>query len=278
LRQTKLSLAACVALLSWSSGAFAQQLENPRTDYTAYTRPRGRASVGFMKADLGVIDELLVGTYPLPWFAFPWLKTTVPSVYVKARSPWSGPLTLALGGSVLYVNGKAIAQLADKDAAASAIATTGELDASYRFDERFSLSLGFDYAHLRAIGDNKDEATSIEGASAAHTYSTRLLGEWRLSRVFALSLLFRYLIYQSPIQINSSTSDGGVTVDTDLSAESTIQKHFTIVPGVSFEWQHWELNAGVGYGVFYLPVLGLASAKSWPVVDLAFAYRFDIYH
>ncbi|HEY0467478.1 MAG TPA: hypothetical protein VGC79_24930 [Polyangiaceae bacterium] len=277
MRQT-LSLVACAVLLSWSAGAAAQQLENPRTDYTAYTRPRGRASVGFFKADLGVIDEILVGTYPLPWFAFPWLKTTVPSVYLKARSPWSGPLTLALGGSVLYVNGKAVAQLADKDASASAVSTTGSFDASYRFDERFTLNLGLDYANLHALGDNSDEATSVEGASAAHTYSTRLLGEWRLSRVFALTLLFRYLIYQSPVSVDSTSSDAAVTVTSDLSAESTIQKRFTLVPGVSFEWEHWELNAGVGYGVFYLPVLGLASAKSWPVVDLAFAYRFDLYH
>ena len=74
------------------------------------------------------------------------------------------------------------------------------------------------------------------------------------------------------------SSTNAVTVTSDLSAQSTSQKHFTLVPGVSFEWEHWELNAGVGYGVFYLPVLGLASTKSWPVVDLAFAYRFDIYH
>jgi hypothetical protein len=272
------SLSACVLLLAWSAAASAQQLENPRTDYTAYTRPRGRASVGFLKTDLGVIDEFLIGTYPLPWFAFPWLKTTVPSVYAKVRSPWSGPLTLALGGSFLYVDGKAIAQLADKDASASAVSTTGSFDASYRFDERFSLSLGLDYANLRAIGDSADEATSVEGASTAHTYSTRLLGEWRLSRVFALSLLFRYLMYQSPISADSTSSTNAVTVTSDLSAESTIQKRFTLVPGVSFEWEHWELNAGVGYGVFYLPVLGLASAKSWPVVDFAFAYRFDVYH
>lgn len=272
------SWAACALLLAWSAAAAAQQLENPRTDYTAYTRPRGRASVGFFKADLGVIDEILIGTYPLPWFAFPWLKTTVPSVYFKARSPWFGPLTLALGGAALYVDGKAVAQLADKDASASAISTTGSFDASYRFDQPFTLSLGFDYAHLRAIGDSSDEATSVEGASTAHTYSTRLLGEWRLSRVFALSLLFRYLIYQSPISADGTSSTDAVTVTSDLSAESTSQKRFTVVPGVSFEWQHWELNAGVGYGVFYLPVLGLATAKSWPVLDLAFAYRFDVYH
>lgn len=265
-------------LLSWSAGAAAQQLENPRTDYTAYTRPRGRASVGFLKADLGLIDEILIGTYPLPWLAFPWLKTTVPNVYVKARTPWFGPLTLALSGGALYVNGKAMAQLADSNASASAISTTGSFDASYRFDQPFTLSAGLDYAHLRAIGDSKDAAGSVEGASAAHTYSTRLLGEWRLSRVFALSLLFRYLIYQSPYSADGTSSTEAVTVTSDLSIESTIQKRFTIVPGVSFEWERWELNAGVGYGVFYLPALGLASAKSWPVVDLGVAYRFDVYH
>lgn len=273
-----MSLAACAALLVWSVGAAAQQLENPRTDYTAYTRPRGRASVGFLKTDLGVIDEILIGTYPLPWFAFPVLKTTVPSVYLKVRSPWSGPLTLAVGASALYVNGKAIAQLADENASGSAISTTAEIDASYRFDERFSLSAGLDYARLRAIGDTQDQATSVEGASVGHTYSARLLGEWRLTRVFALSLLFRGLIYQSPYSANGTSNTDAVTVMSDLTAQSTLQKHFTVVPGVSFEWEHWELNAGVGYGVFYLPVLGLASAKNWPVVDLAFAYRFNIYH
>ena len=272
------SLAASACLLSWSLAASAQQLENPRTDYTAYTRPRGWASVGFLKSDLGVIDELLVGTYPLPWLAFPVLKTTVPNLYLKVRSPWAGPLQLALGGSAMYVNAKAVAQLADKDANGSAVSTTAEFDASYRFDERFSLSLGFDYAHLRAIGGTDQQTSSVEGASTAHTYSTRALGEWRLSRVFALSLLFRYLVYQSPVSLESTSGDAAVTVTTDLSAESTLQKRFTLVPGVSFEWEHWEFNAGVGYGVFYLPVLGLATTKSWPVVDLAFAYRFDLYH
>jgi len=272
------SLAACALLLAWGATARAQQLENPRTDYTAYTRQKGKLTVGLLKTDLGIIDEITIGTYPLPWFAFPVLKSTIPNVYAKARTPWKGPFTAAVGGSFMFIDGKAIAQLANKSASASAVSTTAEFDASYRFDFPLTLSLGFDYAHLRAVGSKNDEATSIEGASSGHTYSVRALGEWRLSRVFALSLLFRYLIYQSPIEIDSSSTDGALTVTSNLSAESTIQKHFTLVPGVSFEWERWELNAGVGYGVFYLPALGLASAKSWPVADLAFGYRFDVYH
>lgn len=253
------------------------QLENPRTDYTAYTRPKGRFALGPLKIEHGIIDEIMVGTYPLPWFAFPVLKTPIPNGYLKLKSFWGGPFTLALGGGLTYVNGKAVAQLADKSASASALSTVAEVDASYRFGERFTLSLGLDYAHLRAIGNSGDEATNVEGASTAHTYSTRAFGEWRLSRVFALTLLLRYLIYQSPINASATSNTSAITVSADLSAESTKQRHFTIVPGVSFVFNRWEISTGVGYGVFYLPVLGLATTKAWPVVDFAFAYRFDLY-
>ena len=257
--------------------AGSPQLDNPRTDYTAYTRPAGRLALGPLKIEHGIIDEIMIGTYPLPWFAFPLLKTPIPNGYLKLRSFWGGPFTLALGGGLTYIDGKAIAKLADKTASASAVSTTAELDASYRFDERFSLSLGFDYAHIRAVGNAGEEATSVEGASTAHTYSTRLFGEWRLSRIFALTLLLRYLIYQSPVKADATSNTSAVTVTADLSAESAQQRRFTAVPGVSFVFNRWEISTGVGYGVFYLPVLGLATTKAWPVVDFAFAYRFDLY-
>jgi hypothetical protein len=206
------------------------------------------------------------------------LKAAVPNGYLKLKSFWGGPFTLALGGGLTYIDAHAIAQLADSNATASAFSTVAELDGSYRFDDRFTLSLGFDYAHVAAVGESKDAATSLEGASTAHTFSTRLFGEWRLSRVFAVTLLLRYLIYQSPYSADSTTDSSGVTITTDLSAQSAEQRRFTIVPGASFVFDRWELSAGVGYGVLYLPVLGLATAKRWPVVDFGFAYRFDLYH
>ena len=268
------AFAACVA---WSGAAGAQQLDNPRTDYTAYTRPKGRMAVGPFKVEHGIIDEIMVGTYPLPWLAFPWLKVPVPTGYLKLRTSWFDPVTVSLRGGLAYINAKAIAELADDDAEASALSETADLTASYRIDDRFTVSLGFDYAHLSAVGTAGETTTSVEGAGTAHTYSTRLFGEWRFTRVFALTLLARYLIYQSPIDTKSQTTTDSITVDTDLSAETTEQRHFSLVPGVSFVWQRWELSGGVGYGVFYLPILGLATAKRWPILDLNVAYRFDLY-
>jgi hypothetical protein len=273
-----IALAACAATLAVGAAAEAQQLDNPRTDYTAYTRPKGRMAVGPFKVEHGILDEVMIGTYVPPWFAFPVLKVPIPTVYLKLRTPTWANFTAAIRGDVAYVSGKAVAELSDDPASASAIGTTADIDASYRIDDRFTVSLGLDYAHLRAVGETSDEAASVEGASAAHTYSVRAFGEWRLSRVFAVTLLFRYLIYQSPISVDSTSDSDAATVESDLSAESALQKHFSIVPGVSFVWDRWELSAGVGYGIFYLPVLGLASAKNWPIIDLGFAYRFDLYH
>lgn len=273
-----LTIAVCAAIVTIGTAAGAQQLENPRTDYTAYTRPKGRMAVGPLKVEHGILDEIMVGTYVPPWFLFPVLKVPVPTVYLKLRTPTFYNLTMAIRGDAAYIAGTAVAELADDDASASALATTADIDVSYRIDERFSASLGLDYAHLRAVGETSDQATSVEGASAAHTYSIRAFGEWRLTRVFAVTLLFRYLLYQSPISADASTESDAVSVESDLSAQGALQKHFTIVPGVSFVWDRWELTGGVGYGVFYLPILGLASAKNWPIVDFGVAYRFDLYH
>lgn len=276
--RTLVGLAAFAALSFSTEALFAQQLDNPRTDYTAYTRPKGRLAVGPFKVEHGIIDEVMIGTYVPPWFAFPVLKVPIPSVYLKLRTPTWGNFTTSIRGDVAYIAGTAVAELSDDDATASAISTTADIGLSYRINEQFTASLGLDYAHLRAVGEASDEATSVEGASAAHTYSVRAFGEWRLSQTFAVTLLFRYLLYQSPISADSTSENDAVDVEADLSAEATLQKHFSIVPGVSFVQKRWELTAGIGYGVFYLPVLGLASGKNWPIVDLGFAYRFDLYH
>jgi hypothetical protein len=275
--RARVTAAACAALLSFAAVAQADQLSNPRTDYTAYTRPKGRVAAGPLKLELGIVDEVMVGTYVAPWLAFPWLDVPVPSAYLKIRSYWDGPFTLALRGGITYLDATALAHLADETAQGSAMSYVAEVDGSYKIDDQFSVSLGLDWARVQALGSAGDQTTSVEGASTAHTYSLRALGEWRLTDVVAVTLLLRYLIYQSPISADATSQTPAVTVTESVTAESTNQKRFAAVPGVSFSWTHWELGAGVGYGVFILPVVGLASAKAWPVVDFNAAYLFDAY-
>jgi hypothetical protein len=253
---------------------------NPRTDFTAYTRPGGRVAVGPLKLELGVIDEVTIGTYVPPWFAFPALGVPLPNVYVKARSWWSGPLTLALRGSTMYVAGEAVEQLASGDASGSSTVLSAEGDLSLLVHHRLTVSLSAEFTHVRANGnDTEDTATSVEGAVTADNLMSRLFVEWRLSRVFSLTLLTRYMIQQSPVGADTTFEGSGVTIDARLTADGTGSNHgFSVVPGVAFEWDSWELSLGVGYGALPLPVLGATTARALPVVDFALAYRFDLYN
>lgn len=249
-----------------------------RTDFTAYTRESGQVAVGPLKAEFGVIDEVTIGTYVPPWFAFTVIGAPAPNLYLKARSWWSGPLTLAVRGGFLYIDGSGIDELADADASANATVITGEVDASLRLNPRVRLSVGFDYAYVVAVGGGEEVATSIEGASVATTGSARLFGQWRLTRVFGLTLLARYVAFQNPVGADVSTESPGITVEGDLSAErSSSGTRYAVVPGVSFDWTNWEFYLGVGYGTLQIPALGLPTTRALPVVDFALAFKFDIY-
>ena len=267
---------ACIGSVLMALGAHAE--DNPRTDYTAYTRPAGRTALGLFKLEQGILDQLTIGTYWPLWFAYPALGVLIPNGYIKMGTSNRAPLALGGRAGLTYVDESAISKMSNNQASANAIAYAAEIDASLRLGSAFTLTLGGDYNHISAVGGGTDHvASSIEGASTADTWSTRLLTEWHLTHSFELSLLVRYLIYQSPLNADIATDSDSVSVDGDLSGEASRKRRWSLVPGVAFAGESWELQVGVGYGVFYLPVAGLPTSKSWPIVDLGFAYRFDLY-
>lgn len=277
--RTKLIL---TALLLAPSAAWAQDLPyhrpQPRTDFTAYTRPRGRAALGPLKVELGITDQIMVGSYVPPWFAFTLVGAPAPNLYLKVRDWWSGPLTLALRGGFLHLDGRQLDKLTDADASGGVTALLGEFDASLQPDAPLCLSFGVEFSHLAAAGQGSSADTSIEGASTGQAVQARLFGQWQLTRVVGLTLLLRYVAYQGPKSADISAERDGTTIDADLSSEpGERRERFAAVPGVSFDWEHWEFYVGVGYGALALPALGIPTTKAWPIVDLAVAFHFDLY-
>jgi hypothetical protein len=278
-RTLMFAAAACLAPSLAPAQEEAAPRQDLRTDFTAYTRPRGRVAAGPLKLELGIIDEIMVGTYVPPWLAFTLIGAPAPNLYFKARSWWSGPLTLAVRGGFLYLDGSGIADLANVDSSGNATALTSEIDASLRLSSRMVLSLGVDHSHVVAAGGGESVATSIEGASMADAVNVRLFGQWRLTRVFGVTLLARYVAFQSPFGADVTSESPSLTVEGDLSADTNdSRQRFAVVPGVSFDWTHWELYLGVGYGSFQLPAVGLPTSRALPIIDLAVAYRFDLYN
>jgi len=268
-----LSIAATLA----SGSAFAEERPHPRTDYTAYTRGAGRASVGPFKLEMGLLDQVMVGTYLPLWLTSPVIGVPVPNAYLKIGQSWGDSVAIATRAGFTFIDGEGVAYLADQDTSASGVIYAVEVDGTVRIASRISLSLGVDYNHVQAVGDTEQLATSIEGATTSDTWAARLLSEWHLSPSFAINVLVRTLIYQSPLNADFDSDNEVASVQADLSGESSRRRRLSVVPGLSYEGEHWEFTLGVGYGVVYLPVVGLPTTKSWPVVDLGFSYNFDIY-
>jgi len=86
------------------------------------------------------------------------------------------------------------------------------------------------------------------------------------------------VVFQSPFGADVSTSSPGVAISGDLSAgRSSSGTRYALIPGVSFDWTQWEFYLGVGYGTFQIPAIGMPTTQPLPIVDLALAFRFDLY-
>jgi hypothetical protein len=125
-----------------------------------------------------------------------------------------------------------------------------------------------------AFGKQASGAT-IRGAGALSHLTLSTLFEVRLTRVFALTLLARLLLYQSAAHVHARFNQGSTSVDADLGIKAQ-DRDFTAcaIPGVAFSWSHVNLELGLGYGALWLPVVELPIPGALPLLEGNFYVRF----
>jgi hypothetical protein len=271
------ALSSLLAVLASSGHARAYQQEgDERVDYTAYTLHPWEASVGPFKAELGLPGGFMIGTYLPPWVVGPAVGALVPTGFVKVRDPFDGPVTVSLRAGFMYFNGTSLASRAAESEGAKAglWVLPFELGISSRFSDLYSQSLLLTFVHASADG-SETGATSIRGAAATNNFSVSTLLELRVSRVVALTLLGRLLLHQGTARVTGSYTEGSTSVDADLGARPRSYPFMACaVPGVAFSWKHINLNAGVGYGTWWLPIVELPLTSAQIVPELSFYIRF----
>jgi hypothetical protein len=271
------ALSSLLAVLAVSGSARAYQEEGEeRVDYTAYTLNPWEAAVGPFKAELGLPGGFMIGTYLPPWVIGPAVGALVPTGYVKVRDPFHGPVAVSVRSGFMYFNGASLASKAtDTEGAKAGLwVLPFELAISSRFSDLYSQSLLVTFVH--AFGDGSETgATSIQGAAATNNFSVSTLLEMRMSRVVALTLLGRLLLHQGTARVSGSYTQGSTTVDADLGARPRSYPFMAcVVPGIAFSWAHINLNAGVGYGTWWLPIVELPLTSAQIVPELSFYIRF----
>lgn len=276
---------SCVALccLALSIPCFARADHTPgneRIDYTAYTLRQTEFSAGVGTAAFGIRDELTVGTYTLPWFAFPWLRAPIATGFIKVRDWFKGPLAIAVRANFVYLNASNISsELSDRDSSDVGVTVLPlELSGSLRIARDFSQSLQLNFVHAWVSGNLPSDSTAdtgLGGNSKASTLSLSALSEYRVSRNVAFTLRGTLLLASSDIVARATLQRNETRVVANIGALADDRSVVgNIIPGIALSWTHVNIHLGVGFGTNWLPYVAYPTRTSTVVPDADFYVRF----
>jgi hypothetical protein len=276
-RRAAYLLATVVAVLCVCGSAHAdREWRSVRVKDTAYTLSAGEFSVGFFDLEAGLIDELTIGTYIAPWFVFPVLDAPIPTGFVKLRDWFHGPVAGSLRATFIYVSATALSAGLGEGSIidADAIVVPLEAAASVQLGKRFTQSLALTYV-LTHAGGSQASSTSIAGAATASQLSLSALSEFRLTRVFALTLLARVLVARSNLRARVQGTQGSTMIDADIGVSTDYGRLVAcVVPGIALHGTHLNFELGLGYGSWWLPIVELPLPFQGPVPELNFYVKF----
>jgi hypothetical protein len=260
------SLLAVLGVLLGSAAARAYD-EGPRLDErTAYTVDGGHLKLGILSAEYGVLDRLAIGIDPPAWAARAVLPIWVPNVHAEVgliQSP-QFVLSLKVGGY--------FADVGSDDAPGTLTAVPVSVFASVELARRWWLHGEATYLFADATGTGDLDDAEVEGAVTARAAQLGAMLELRLSRVTSLTLVGRYQVYAGTLVFKGTTEpDEFTSVRLEGTMQPRVEHPWQVIPGVAFVWTNVRLVAGVGYGNYFIPGIGIAAQDRSIVPDLSFA-------
>ena len=270
-----LTLVSVVTASAVAREARAYHTDDERlTDHTAYTLRARDLRLGLFKGQYGIWDPFLVGTYNLPWLV------RMANLHLKWRYLNDEHWAAAVQAGSYRLDVSKLEAFEDSPGDAVITAGTFEPSVSYRFDDRFTLQAStLPYTAVRAEGSLNTQA--FDGALTAAVDNLQLTTtfEWRLTRVTALLLHSRYLIFQRAFGDGRATlhPDEYTTVEIEVDAQSTaldFKGAWSVVPTVAFSWGTFNLQLGLGYGNWSIAPLNFVLPKKTLIPDLEVFWVF----
>ncbi|MBT8452865.1 MAG: hypothetical protein KJO40_12935 [Deltaproteobacteria bacterium] len=217
-------------------------------DTTAYSLHRRRARLGLMQLSYGIIDQLQVTTYTLPWILGAIFQDVAPNVQLKSTFYNHKRLALSvsggfLTGTVLQPDGRKIRYFLVPVSAA----------ASVRINSYVSTHFGAQYTAVDGDAQNQPEGTAAEGALVVDFFQLWGMAEWRLSRVVAFTFTVRWVPYVSDLILDGTVDAGNPALRARVEADlSELRNAFAVIPGFVFSWDRANIRLGVGYNDFFV--------------------------
>jgi hypothetical protein len=276
-RQLVVATVVAFALLTRSPPARAYHDERtPPIDNTAYTLRQGELQLGVLYQHIGLaprvqLDFVLAG-YMLGAFT----DVFLPNLSAKVRIFDLGKISFGATAGLAYARFRPSSPETGTRADLAIVPASVYL--SWRPSRAFIGSIDVTGTWVKSLAGTDDIATSdqLQGAATVSSFSAGTNLIFPLTRVFAVYLGGRLLLHQSPVSVSSNTrvdSHTNVEINGEVKVENA-DFAWQVVPGVFFSWGTFNLRAGLGYGSFFLPRLGLVVPERRIVPELEAAFRF----
>jgi len=238
-----------VGMGSYPSSARAYHTYKERLlNTTAYSLSRREARLGLMQLSYGIVDQLQVTTYTMPWLLGLIFEDVAPNLELK--STFYDRKKLALSISAGFLTGT-IEQPDETKIRYFLVPVSAA--ASVRINSDVSTHFGALYTAVSGDAETQPEGTAIEGALVVDFLQLWAMAEWRLSRVVAFTFTLRWVPYVSDLVLNATVDAGNPTINAQLQGDlSELRNAFAIVPGFVFSWNRANIRLGVGYSDFFV--------------------------
>jgi hypothetical protein len=222
-----------------------------------------------MQLSYGIIDQLQVTTYTMPWILGAIFQDVAPNLELK--STFYDRKRLALSVSAGFLTGT-IEQPDNTKIRYFLLPVS--FAASVRINSDVSTHFGAMYTAVDGDAESQPEGTAVEGAVVLDFLQLYGMFEWRLSRVVAFTFTLRWVPYVSDLVVDGTLDAGNPAIGVQLQGDlSELQNAFAVIPGFVFSWDRANIRLGVGYSsffveAFYLVVPGEVLSNVSPEFDV----------
>jgi hypothetical protein len=265
------------ALLAWRSPARAYHDERtPPVDNTAYTLRQGEFQLGVLFQHIGIVPRVQLDFVLAGYMLGAFTDVFLPNLSAKVRIFDIGKVSFGASAGLAYARFRPSSP--ETGTRADLAIVPASLNLSWRPSRAFIGSIDLSGTWVKSLAGTDDIATSdqLQGAATVSSFSAGTNLIFPLTRVFAVYVGGRLLLHQTPVRVSSNTRvDSHTTVE--VNGEVKVENAdfaWQVVPGVFFSWGTFNLRAGLGYGSFFLPRLGLVVPKKTIVPELEASFRF----
>jgi hypothetical protein len=189
--------------------------------------------------------------------------------HVKLRLLRTTPLTLSVAAAVYHTDLSASGRVVSGTGSLLLVPVSGFVSSDLSAD--LSLHLGVTYAHLDAPDLSLDVGSSrAQTAIAASALQLHAMGEWRATRVVAVTLQVHGQPYATPATVHITGTDSlGQKVGFSGTVAPVDRTALAAVASVAFSGSHFNARVGAGYGALFLPSMGITIPVTtvFPEVD-----------